>query len=142
VSVFNFNAGENTLAFSLNCWDDEDDAEALMFVKDGHIVKCDSAPRQPLVYVNFLEVSPGNHPRAESRLYRGLGPIMLRIACELSVQRGYGGRVGLHSVANAEEFYRRLGFQTLACPNEYHELYLELDEISAEALLRDVGDVP
>ena len=62
---------------------------------------------------------------------------MLRAACDLSLQHGHGGRVGLHSLQAAEGFYRRLGFVALDCPNEYHEMYFELDESGAQALLID-----
>ena len=48
---------------------------------------------------------------------------------------GYGGRLGLHAVGDAEDFYRRLGFRALDCPNEYNELYMELDESGARVLL-------
>ena len=63
--------------------------------------------------------------------------MMLRLACYLSVERGFGGRIGLHSVEAAETFYRRLGFESRDCPNEYHELYFELDENGAQALLKN-----
>lgn len=138
-SVFNFNADQDNLVFALIC-SHPDCADALMLVRDDHIVKCDSGHRAPLVYVGFLEVAPWNQPTAVGRIYQGLGPIMLRIACELSLQRGYGGRLGLHSVAGAETFYARLGFRRLDCPSEHHEVYYELDESGAEALLRDQGD--
>jgi hypothetical protein len=140
ISVFNFHAAEGVLAFGLSCLH-RPYAEALMVVRDRHIVKCDNGHRDPLVYVSFLEVAPWNQPTAVEREYQGLGPIMLRIACEFSVQRGYGGRLGLHSVAAAEAFYRRLGFESLDCPSEHHELYLEVHESRAEALLHDTGEL-
>ena len=108
-----------------------------MLARIGHVARCDGAHRGPLVYVHFLEVAPWNKPTASGRRFKGLGPIMLRIACELSDQAGYGGRVGLHSLAAAENFYRRIGFRGLDCPNEYNELYFELDEFGAEALLSE-----
>ena len=133
ISVFKFNAGPKTLAFTLSGFAA---AEALMVAKVGHVVRCDAGHRQPLVYVNFLEVAPWNRQHVPSRL-PALGPILLRLACDLSVQRGYRGRLGLHSVADAEDFYRRLGFRSLDCPSEYNELYFELDESGAKALLSD-----
>ncbi len=60
---------------------------------------------------------------------------MLGISADLSKQHGYGGRIGLHSVASAESFYRRLGFRSLDCLSEHNELYFELDEDGAQALI-------
>lgn len=110
-------------------------AEALMLVKSGHVIRCDEAHRNSLVYVSFLEVAPWNHPLAAVRYFRGLGPLLLRAACQLSVERGYKGRLGLHAVPAARDFYSRIGFQVIDCPNEYNELYMELDEAGARALL-------
>jgi hypothetical protein len=107
----------------------------MMMVRERHVVRCESGQRGPLVYVGFLEVAPWNDPSSQTRPLNGLGPIMLRMACDLSLQNGFGGRVGLHSVVAAEAFYRRLGFQGLGCPNEYNELYFELDDNGAQVLL-------
>jgi hypothetical protein len=38
-------------------------------------------------------------------------------------------------VAGAEDFYRRIGFQGLDCPNEYNEMFFELDESGSQVLL-------
>lgn len=62
---------------------------------------------------------------------------MIRFACDASLQKGFKGRVGLHSVSTAEAFYGRLGFKAIDCPNEYHEIYMELNESGARELLRD-----
>lgn len=137
IAVYNFNVGDSCFAFCLDRSVGTSGAEALMLVTIGHVVKCDKRARPPLVYVNFLEVAPWNRPSAPARQFSGLGPILLRIACDLSVQRGYEGRVGLHSVAAAETFYRRMGFRSFDCPSEYNELYFELDASGARALLSD-----
>ena len=131
VSIFNFNAAASTSVLCL----DHDGAQALMKVRDGHVVRCDANPRASLVYVGFLEVAPWNNPSIGNRLFAGLGPTLLRVACDLSLTWGCRGRIGLHSVPSAEAFHRRLGFRSLDCPNEYHELYFELDEGGAQVLL-------
>jgi hypothetical protein len=110
-----------------------------MLIKPSHVVRCDAGHRASLVYVSFLEVAPWNHPDAAMRYFSGLGPLLLRAACQLSIERGYGGRLGLHAVSAARDFYFRLGFRMVDCPNEYNELYMELDESAARALLDGVG---
>ena len=112
-------------------------ADALIQFRFGHTVRCPSAPRSDLVYVSFLEVAPWNRVDANPRHTRGLGPALIRIACDASLQRGFGGRLGLHSTALAERFYENLGLRRLDCPNEHHEIYLELDEAGAGDLLSD-----
>jgi hypothetical protein len=132
VSAFNFNVDAVTMVLDL-----EGDAQALMLVRAQHTVRCDAGQRGPLLYVGFLEVAPWNKEDAVPRVLRGVGPTMLRLACYLSAAQGCNGRIGLHSVEAAEGFYRRLGFCSHDCPNEYNELYLELDEVGAAALLKD-----
>lgn len=137
IAIYNFHVGVSCFAFCLDRCTVTSGAETLMLVTAGRVMKCDKGDRPPLVYVNFLEVAPWNRPGAPERLFNGLGPILLRMACDLSVQRGYEGRVGLHSVAAAQTFYSRMGFRSLDCPNEYNELYFELDPGGAHALLSD-----
>ncbi len=132
ISVFNFNPDATVLALEAMS-----SAQALMQLRFGHVVAFAGECRPPLVYVSFLEVAPANRSNAPDRKVHGSGPALIRIAADASYQRGYHGRVGLHSVAGAIDFYRRLGFRSLDCPNEYHELYMELDEAGAQALLKD-----
>ncbi len=150
ISISNFNATSDTRIYCLDSADEVVELagtamvinsglgpEALMFVRDGHVVRCDAGDRAPLIYIGFLEVAPWNHPTASERCFKSLGPLLLKVACHLSVERGYDGRLGLHAVTRAEEFYSRLGFRSVDCPNEYNELYMELDENGAQALLSD-----
>jgi hypothetical protein len=137
IAVYNFHVDDKCFAFCLDRSTGTSGAEALMLVTTGRVVRCDKGARPALVYVNFVEVAPWNRPGTPGRLFNGLGPILLRMACDLSIQRGYEGRVGLHSVASAEAFYRKIGFQSFDCPSEYNELYFELDAGGAQALLSD-----
>lgn len=80
------------------------------------------------VYVSFLEVAPLVR---SSTWYSfvGLGAAMLSFAVARSRQLGYEGRVGLHTISHAREFYAKLGFHEAGLvpgPNEYWETYLEL----------------
>ncbi len=134
VAVYNFNVGPSAHALTLRV---DAGSEALMLIKEGHVTRCDQGHRAPLVYVGFLEVAPWNKAAGVGRRYHGLGTIMLRVACDVSMHLGYGGRLGLHSLASAQDFYRRIGFRSLDCPNEYNEIYFEMDEHVAQELLRD-----
>ena len=139
VAIFNFHSHADIHVFAIDSpsvW--VTDTEALMIVNGGRVIHCDQGERLPLVYVSFLEVAPWNRVGSQNRQrLRGLGTAMLRAACDLAMQLGFDGRIGLHSLPASEGFYRRLGFLGLDCPNEYNEMYFELSEAGVEALMRD-----
>jgi hypothetical protein len=58
--------------------------QAMMQLKEGYAVPCLSGPREPLVYVSFLEVAPRNQLQSSKRYLKGLGQLLLRLACERS----------------------------------------------------------
>jgi hypothetical protein len=90
---------------------------------------------KPLVYVDYLESAPWNvKPLADEPLFSGTGVVLMRAAIQLSIDEGFHGRVGLHSLAQAEEFYRdKCGMQFCANDPRYQDLpYYELTrELSA-----------
>ena len=86
---------------------------------------------KPLVYVEYLEVAPWNRSElgATPRL-RGVGTVLLTAAIALSHEEGFKGRIGLHSLPQADAFYRRIGMTDLgpapACQNlRYFEMTVE-----------------
>ena len=65
--------------------------------------------RYPLVYVEALASAPWNRSAIERPPFlRGVGRTLLLFARRRSVELGYGGRVGFHSLLEAEGFYRHL----------------------------------
>lgn len=73
-----------------------------------------SQVRKPLVYIDYLEVAPWNRPEfgAAPRL-RGVGTALLTAAVALSEDEGFKGRLGLHSLPQADDFYRKIGMTDL-----------------------------
>ena len=60
-----------------------------------------------LVYVAFLSTAPWNNiDIVNMPIYRGCGTLLVQEAVSHSVSLGYRGRVGLHSLPQAERFYR------------------------------------
>lgn len=133
-AVFNFHP--TATVYSINALNR---AQALMQLKEGHIISYGTGARKPVVYVSFLEVAPWNNSRkVKARKFSGLGAMLIRVAQARSVLSGTDGRVGLHAVAKSEGFYESLGFKALDCPNEYNEVYYELDsEAASNKLLAD-----
>lgn len=62
-----------------------------------------------LIYVDFLETAPWNRkdlfnpPR-----YKGIGSLLIRAAIELSREEGFKGRIGLHSLPQANNWYANM----------------------------------
>ena len=116
-----------------------DFVHGMMQIREKAVVPCAIGGRRgPLVYVSFIEVAPWNRSSCPVRIFKGLGVLLLRFACERSKQLGYDGRVGLHALPQAQDFYLGLGFKPLIiCPNEYKEVYFELDELAGTKLMAD-----
>lgn len=95
------------------------------------------AADQRAVYISFLEIAPLLRSRTRPRRFVGLGAALLTFAVARSRQLGYGGRVGLHSILQAREFYAKLGFLESTEPgsNEYWESYLELSPSAADRFI-------
>ncbi|MEO1095992.1 MAG: hypothetical protein AAFX01_13945 [Cyanobacteria bacterium J06638_28] len=63
--------------------------------------------RYPLVYVEAIASAPWNRTTLEHPPYlKRVGRLLLLFARERSLALGYEGRVGLHSLPEAEGFYR------------------------------------
>lgn len=96
------------------------------------------AQRLPVVYVDYVAVAPWNRkPLQDPPRFRNLGTLMLGAAVEVSRTVGYQGRCGLHSLSQAEGFYRRIGMHDHGLDNSYHGLrYFEFDAAGAATFRR------
>jgi hypothetical protein len=67
-------------------------------------------PTRRLVYVHSLATAPWNRSLSpDISGFRAVGGALLRFARLRSEELNYGGLVGLHSLPNAEMFYRKMG---------------------------------
>ena len=137
---------KNPLNYELFSVEKDDKTQGmLMAVKGGS--KCFSRhtdhPRAPIVYIDFLATAPWNRLglTAASPIYRGVGRVLFMAAVSLSMEEEFTGRIGLHSLPGAEEFYRqRLGMTDMGKDDAYHGLrYFELSANQANQLTG--GDV-
>lgn len=99
------------------------------------------APDAPLMYVSVLETAPWNLPQfTDSPLYSGCGIQLLAAAAEMSEVSGWGGRIGLHSLEQAEWFYDHCGMTRVGPDVEYGRLvYYELEPGGAVRLRNRSG---
>ena len=95
-----------------------------------------------LVYVEFVENAPWNRKElADPPRYRGVGSILMGAAIELSKELGFKGRIGLHSLPQANGFYANVcGMTDLGADAKYHDMrYFEMTPDQAEAFLEKGG---
>lgn len=76
-----------------------------------------------VVYVDYIEAAPWNlkSPLAAAR-FKGVGIALLADAVRLSIETGLDGRVGLHSLPQAEPFYTRCGMTRVGEDPDYYGL--------------------
>lgn len=90
-----------------------------------------------LVYVDYLEVAPWNRPDFgnKPRLF-GVGSALLSAAIRFSQNEGFKGRIGLHSLPQADGFYRKVGMIELGADSQTQNLnYFEMTAEQAQAFL-------
>lgn len=61
-----------------------------------------------LLYVDYIETAPWNiHPLPNHRRLAYVGTALFGEAIQMSIDLGFGGRVGLHSLPQVESFYAK-----------------------------------
>ena len=106
-----------------------------MLVETGKAARLGADQGRPLVYIDFLEAAPWNLGPVSPpvRGFRAVGVRLVAAAVARSRALGYAGRVGLHSLEQAEGFYQYgCGMQTTGPDVRYHTLsYWELTAATA-----------
>ncbi len=93
---------------------------------------------QHLVYVEFVENAPWNRPELfNPPRYRGVGSILIGAAVTLSGELEFHGRIGLHSLPQANGFYANTcGMTDLGADPGYENLrYFEMSPEGARAFI-------
>ena len=92
-----------------------------------------------LVYVELLATAPWNRPKlVDDPQYKGVGRILIGTAISLSVELGFAGRIGLHSLPQSEVWYRTAGgFTDLGFDPTKKMHYFEMTESDAAAFISD-----
>jgi hypothetical protein len=84
-----------------------------------------------VLYVEYLEGAPWNvRDLAGTPQFLGVGISLLEAAVEYSEDEGFGGRIGLHSLPQSDEFYRK--YMTDLGPDSSQSQGLRYFEMSAE----------
>lgn len=112
--------------------------QALMVVRTDNLCRLPAQRGLPLIYVDYLAAAPWNLAEiASPPRFSRCGLVLIAAAIRLSSQRGYNGRVGLHSLPQAEGFYRnKCGMTDLGEDLNYEGLrYLEMTSVKAQSFL-------
>lgn len=111
----------------------------MLLAMAGHSCRITEQAKKDLVYVDYLETAPWNRKAiiAPPR-FGGVGTVMIRAAIEVSHEQGFHGRIGLHSLPTAEQFYADACRMTdLGCDENYQRLrYFEMTAAQADAFSR------
>jgi hypothetical protein len=115
-----------------------------MMLVDTAMERCrlDSQKGKNLVYVSFVETAPWNRKElVDPPRYRGVGPILIRAAIELSKAEEFKGRIGLHSLPQANSFYANVCGMTDLGPDSKEQglRYFEMTPEQAEAYIEKGG---
>jgi hypothetical protein len=79
---------------------------------DGHVI-----------YVDYLEAAPWNlKGSVNSPRYLGVGTVLMAEAVRISIEEGFDGRLGLHSLPQAEPFYERCKMTRFEEDSSYFDL--------------------
>lgn len=119
-------------SFALVC---EGDLQGLMLCRDLASAKLPGQFGKPMVYLEFLATAPWNRPEFQQPVrLKGCGRIFILAAIEVSRALGGKGRIGLHSLPAAEEFYERKCGMTRLGPDAAHQnlVYFEMTETQAD----------
>lgn len=119
----------NPLLYSHFCIEHQKETQGLAVVtKGGAFSRLPEMQNQDIMYLNYLAVAPWNHKAyGSNRRFKGVGLVLVGAVVQLSLDEGLSGRVGLHSLSNAEGFYKSLGFEDLGADDQCQNLkYFEL----------------
>lgn len=114
--------------------------QGLMRLDLNRLARMPEQKGKPLVYVDYVEVAPWNRPDlGQAVRYRGVGSALLTAAVALSQEEGFHGRIGLHSLPQADAFYRdRCGMTDLGPDASYQNLrYFEMTPAQATVFLEE-----
>ncbi len=68
--------------------------------------------------------------------FKRCGTLLIKQAIQESASQGWEGRFALHSLPQAEDFYRKCGMIDLGTDSTYEDLrYFEMDAVQAQTFL-------
>ena len=99
-------------------------------------------PPKELVYIDYLSVAPWNRATIQKpQRYKLIGTVLFYAAVQVSQSEDMNGRVGLHSLPDANSWYTKIGMQDFGPDMSVQNLnYFELSEVRAQEMLKEMED--
>jgi len=123
-------------SYSVEC---DGQTQGLMLVDSTKFARLEVQKGRDLVYIELLATAPWNRTNliANAR-FKGVGRVLVSEALSLSFDLGSRGRLGLHSLAGSESWYRDVaGFTDVAFDADKGMRYFEATEAQAAAFFAD-----
>jgi hypothetical protein len=126
-------ATDRLLAYQLIGVECGSQMQGLMLVATaGRYGRLDSQKGRPLVYIHYLATAPWNSPLVVvTPRYALVGSVLLAAAIQLSIEEEFSGRVGLHSLPQADGWYAKCGMTDLG-PDDTEKQHLRYFEMTSE----------
>jgi hypothetical protein len=99
---------------------------------------------QHMVYIDYLSVAPWNRKTIETNpRFKLVGTVLLGQAIGTSDDEGFFGRIGLHSLPSAADWYRNIiGMKSFGMDSMYENLeYFEMSKSDAQKFLNKTTTV-
>jgi hypothetical protein len=128
-------------SFAIVC---ENELQGLMLASDIKSARIQNQFGKALVYVELLATAPWNRSKIQKpKRFQGVGTVLIDAAIELSLELGFSGRIGLHSLPGAERFYQNdCGMTPLGQDAAYGDwMYFEMTENQAEAFRQNQTNI-
>lgn len=113
--------------------------QGLMFVRNIEFAREKSQAGQFLIYIDLVSAAPWNRIGfTATPKYKGIGPLLFAAAISYSVDQGFDGRIGLHSLPQSETWYRDVcGMTDLGPDAAYHGnlRYFEMTPAQAQSYI-------
>jgi len=122
--------------FAVEC---DGHTQGLMLVDLTRFARLDPHMGRELVYIELLASAPWNrHRTVAGPKYKGAGRILIATAISLSVDEGFEGRIALHSLTQAESWYRdEAGFTDVEFDHLKKMRYFEMTAAQAAAFVEN-----
>lgn len=126
--------------FSVVC---DDMTQAMMITDLSRRAQLESQKTDHLVYVDYVEAAPWNRSELSgvAPRYSMCGSVLINAAIQYSIMEGFKGRIGLHSLPQANGFYaNHVGMTDLGLDADAHNLrYFEMTPEQAEEFIKKGG---
>lgn len=95
---------------------------------------------ESIVYVDYLQAAPWNRKSLCVPQFVGVGSILIAASISLSMDLGFDGRIGLHSLPQSVGYYDHCGMTRFWRDPDYDQLmYFEMTTSQSAAFLKRIG---